>query len=373
MHRSSNQFQLDVGALREMMAHQIGARGTLPTQALNGWWECGDTFGVCITKPSHRGRFVAEGLCDDGNPIELTASILLHVDARMQWQPLPEHFLQRWKAEVLLGKHHRNSMRRASEFMSLCVEQGVTSDDVVLTLDGNGENRSAMRLEAPQGQAPEIFNVEVDANVALAQQLLFGGVIFSAADPTIRSKNAVKKCRSPTTLVEHLLIKPNNRLLTDETKLRTKGLYLDYCGGPLANQSPDVCHELQKRILGSLPNLRVFGITMSKRRHPQLVERFAEYVPVPYGFERSRIFVDNARVVCHLYVRTAGIRALSVPGAWWKQCPSHLKKRTFVATVVGTAAGASKYEVFVPFDANFVTMRSDAVAAYASEAKRAKC
>ena len=84
---SHNQFQLGIEWTRKLMRGQTGVTVTLPMNALNGYWDDPrDEFTAVITKPRHDGHYVAEAMCDDGVPIDLTSSILLMSGVKADWR-----------------------------------------------------------------------------------------------------------------------------------------------------------------------------------------------------------------------------------------------------------------------------------------------
>ena len=121
----------------------------------------------------------------------------------------------------------------------------------------------------------------------------------------------------------------------------------------------------------------MLAVCISKRRHPDLHERFADYFPTPYGFTCVRKFHENAKVVCALFTRVDTLpRALRVPGRWWVGCPRHLANSLFDGVVVARESShldhANKvhdwFLVYVPSESyQLWRMRGDAVAAYAHE------
>ena len=378
LHRTHNDFQLGIEAVRTMMEGQVGVTLVVPTLALNGWHkDCGPTFRARIVCASRDGRMVAEAVCDNGNKLDLTSSLCM--SSLVEWRPPSSDVLASRKLELTSSKHV-HSMRRAEAFAHACAERGVAgARDVVLTLDGNGENRDAMRrvFSSPDcaktnvaQEEPCILTAEMDPDVALAQAMLYGPerVVFTGGDPHLRVRHSFAgRTHSGAPGVEHLILRPN-ALLPDGVKARVRALYLDYCGGPLSSACPEVeACGVGVAVLGRLPRLEVFAITMSKRRRPGLLDRFDEHVPTPFGFRVASTFLDNGRVVSKLYVRVDSVpRALRVPGLWWKNCPSSDRSTIFSGTVVGYDDSAARYIVFVPYDDACVRMTANAVTVYSS-------
>jgi hypothetical protein len=82
----------------------------------------------------------------------------------------------------------------------------------------------------------------------------------------------------------------------------------------------------------------------------------------------KKTYTDNTRVVCKMYVRDRRIsRHLSIPGRWWCDAAPEWKNATFDGVVVGREG--RMYDVYVLGDGMEYKMRSDAVAAYADDAR----
>jgi len=207
-------------------------------------------------------------------------------------------------------------MHRAKRVVEALVAQrgDISANDVILTLDGNCENRIAMQSvlsELDECRRPRIVTVEMSPEVAFAQRMMSGGsdVIYTGSDPRFRFNELVGG-RTSTPKLEHLLVKPNN-LLSSETKRSVVAAYFDYCGGPVANQTPDICRRNMCNVVAQLPRLEVLAVTISKRKHADLLENFDRYVTPPDDFVLTDTFTANSRVVCNLYVRHASTPAAS--------------------------------------------------------------
>ena len=366
---SHNQFQLGIEWTRKLMRGQTGVTVTLPMNALNGYWDDPrDEFTAVITKPRHDGHYVAEAMCDDGVPIDLTSSILLMSGVKADWRAPSARMLMH-RAESFDLPAHRNSMARAEVIASLYLARcRPSTKDVFITLDGNGENREGFGAVLKTFEStPRILTVEMDADVALAQRLVYGeDILFSGAQRGFKYRSLFGGGSHVSTL-EHLLLR-SNRLITDETRAHVRVLYLDYCGGPVGNQTPEECVGNLERLFARLPRLEVFAVTMSKRHHPNLLDNFSVYVPTPHGFSVVETFVDNPKVVCKVYARNAQPRRLLIPGTWWNHCPKGSRKRKFEGTVTAYDGRADRYRVLTVQEEGreeYVAMRADAVARFA--------
>ena len=342
MHPIHNQFQFDLATCRRIMKYQLGTRLLIPKMSICKHWEWGDNtgthFGVRIMKPSYAGKFIAVGICDDGLKIDLTASICMLRDTRVIWKPVPDEFMKK-HIDSLSTKNHENSMERAQHIVDTLASYSgaktLRATDIILTLDGNCENRIAMQQAFSQLDAskrPRIITVEMDPVVALCQRLMGGGrdVIYTGADPRFRSKDLIGG-RISTPKLEHLLLKENT-LLPDHVKERIVAAYFDYCGGPIATHDPDVCSKNMRSVIAQLPSLRVLGMTISKRQHANLDENFSQYVGVLDTFALSASFNSNARVVSNVYMRKKTSTAPNAPTFhsgmphWKHTCNQYNKK-----------------------------------------------
>lgn len=301
--------------MRYLMQFQVGTKFVMNTSALKGQWknENGEYYDAnyVIHGPTTDGiGDVAWGTSpDDGTDFSFPSVSFLDRRTRVCWNPVPKHVVSMWKKELRTIKH-TNSMERAKVFAREFLTRFVCRpDDVIVLLDGNGESRQGMhdemrRLGLPSKEWPRLITFEKDADVALANKMMFGdeSVIFTGSDPSFKSKSLMGS--SVGVLLEHLTIKKNN-VYTDETKRCTKAAYFDYCGGPVGNLSPAKCKANFSAVLESLPNLKMFAITISYRRHALLKDGgVEEYVDVPDGFELVRTFLKNKKVLCQLFAKT---------------------------------------------------------------------
>jgi len=302
------------------MPYQIGIKASINTSALTGDWrnEQGEHYDSehTITKVSWSKGDVVEGICAKGIPFGYPSVVLLHAATKVTWNPLPKHVIDSW-VQGLNAPKHEHSIERARCFMEEHLKidplRKSYTDQIIVTLDGNGENRRGMytALET-SGVArkdwPKILTFEVDADVALANQMFWGkeNVRYCGADPKFSSKSMLGGKKY--VLIEHL-IQRQNSILTDNEKTQVVALYLDYCGGPTGNQDPDKCREnLTMNMFPHLPNLEVFAVTMSHRRHSALNPikptgraGISAYVEVPEHFRSIRTFDENTRVICELF------------------------------------------------------------------------
>jgi hypothetical protein len=310
IHKPTNKFQLSKESLGALVGNNVGVTITTHTKFLNGEWtdDSGNFYDfdakLVDFQVLQSNKFCLLAKCNEGVLCELTPQIVLNFDTRVTWNPPPADFLSQHVAEIKKSKENAESMRRASEFAYTYFKSCNSSpDDIILTLDGNGENRLGMQerfeeLGIAEAQWPTIITFEVDAEVALSQRLLFGNnVVYTGSD----SEFSGKRFQKGKTLLEDLIF-GNNRLLTDDMKARVKAVYFDYCGGPPENGQPAKCRQnFATKIFPKLANLKLFGLTLSHRHHFKLQETFEQYVAIPHNFSLVETFLDNKKVVCKMY------------------------------------------------------------------------
>jgi len=237
-------------------------------------------------------------------------------------------------------------------------------DDLLLTLDGDGTNKLAFTQAGWPLQNQITF--EIDADVALCQTLAgFPNVRFTGSQHDFHKRSLVcgKNCTQP--LIEHVLLKrgPGNLLLSENERSRVRLLYLDYCGGPVANQDPPKCRDAMEKAIAGLSNLRLFAITMSKRRHAELC--IETYMRTPYGFALVETFTGNSKVVCWLFRRVDGVvLTLSIPHLWWNGCSRKDRFKLREGTVLSYDSERDRYRVWVHEIDGVVEMTQACVDAY---------
>ena len=238
--------------------------------------------------------------------------MFLDTRTTIHWNPIPDELRVKWNKE-LESEEHRNSIERARSIMNVYIEkyniaQYTENRDIIVTLDGNGENRKGMQdalkdRGIPPAIWPSILTFEIEPNVALANQLMFGkeNIIFTGADYTFHSKSLVGK---GGVYLEHLIQKQND-LYTDDMKARTKVVYFDYCGGPAGNQNVSLCQKnFGRNVLPHIPHVDIIAMTMSYRKHQYLSEHgILGYICLPPSFKKKQQFTENRRVLCELFVR----------------------------------------------------------------------
>lgn len=311
MHRTKNNFQIGIDATRLMMKSQIGVKFTSNTIALSGHWlddnnKYYDT-SYQITHVSYESGNIAGGFSfDDDSTFEFPPVIFMHAKTQVSWNPIPAIVRQQWQAELNTTKH-KNSIRRAREFMqAYLVRSSCSPSDIIITLDGNGENRMGMyevlrESGFPEHEWPTILTFEMDPVTAFANQLMFGSdrIIFTGSDPTFHSKTLLGK---GGIMLEHIITKANS-ILTDDMKGRTKAVYFDYCGGPAGNQAPEKSkRNFEVNIFPMLPNCVLFGVTISYRKHVYLARYGVEgYISYPSRFQLLKTFRENKKVLCQFF------------------------------------------------------------------------
>ena len=312
LHKESNNFQMGIDTIRKFMGYQIGVKFTTCTSICGGKYVNDDQqfykFDAKIKRVSTVRNYIVECECNDGETFEFTSAEMLATKTSIQWNKVPEQFYQDWEKELLSDIKHKNSMDRATEFAkkySLANGNAPSSDDILITLDGNGENRKGMEKAFSEAGFekktwPRILTFEMNADVALASRMMFGeNVIYTGADPNFHSKSLIGGKHG--VLLEHIITK-KNLSLTDEMHLRVKAVYFDYCGGPPGNQHPKKCKSnFEKNIFPNLPNLNTFAMTISHRQHADVGREFTKYVHVPHGFKEVADFRSNKKVICKIY------------------------------------------------------------------------
>lgn len=371
---SVNDFQLGIDTVREAMKGQCGVRLEVPLDSFNGYWP--GYKDVCVGKilgPSYERYYVAEAKLDDGEIVPLTSSQLMLHNTTAKWRT-PHMDAERY----LLNKcddniKHAHAMDRATEMFELLIASGIDlSKRAILTLDGMGTNRVAgdrALYSLHPSKRPKVWTLEMNANVALAQRVGLGfgsSVRYTGADPSIKCRSSALKRPGPPTL-EDVVMFPN-RILSEEEKNKVVWLNLDYCGGPPKNHRVDDCSSFMTALLAHLFYLHMVTITIAFRNHFNLHETFDDIFPPPYGFRLHKVYTDNRRVLCKMYVRdTSIIRHVVIPGNWWKNASPSWKHSSFDGVIVSPKDEEGKHKVYVPEDDDNFSMHSTAVTAYAAD------
>ena len=332
IHNSDNQFQL---SLMNLIPSQKGVEVGLHTGQcagqhkneegsyypfkgeLKGTYETGEKNidGKPVKYVKHISCLTDDGPLDSTMKYPCFFQPHMFLDLRatsvkaIKWNPPPPQIMSAWK-KALGNTAHRDSMARATrvmeEYLDTCGE--ASSEDIIGILDGNGENRYAMKKVLKdrgiaQHNWPEIITFEKDAEVALANTIMFpeDKFIFTGADHTFNYKSEHNFVGEHYAMVEHLIVK-DNRLYTQEMKERTKVFYFDYPGGPIGNQNRVKCKAYMERVLSKLnsPQL-IIGVTLSYRGHGGM--EISDLVPID-DFKEVK-FIKNTRVKCGIYKRNA--------------------------------------------------------------------
>jgi hypothetical protein len=129
-------------------------------------------LGSMSTKDS-----VAFAVDDLGTALTLTATDLVRNDVVANWRPIADELRDK-HTEALVGKEHDAAHRRTEHFVKTLRQQyKTTSNHKVFSLDGIGANRETYTrgfADLPSEATPEFYTFEIDPNVALSQQLLYG-------------------------------------------------------------------------------------------------------------------------------------------------------------------------------------------------------
>ena len=309
LHKPSNKFQLGDEALKSLILNNVGVKVKTHTKFLMGNWtnEEGNLHefeATILGVECDPNGFMVVARGDDDIVCHLSPEILLNAETHVMWQPPSSEFLANHIREITTDRENKESMRRAGEFAFLYVQTCTPNpDDLILTLDGNGENRLGFEarlkeMGIDEAQWPTIITIEVDPKVALAQRLIFGDVVvYTGSDSAFVGP---RFCKGKTLMED--MIAGNNRILKDDMKARVKAVYFDYCGGPPGNANPHKCRQnFATKIFPMIRNIKVFGLTMSRRQHFKLETTFEQYIAVPFNFAAVETFLDNKHVVCKMY------------------------------------------------------------------------
>jgi hypothetical protein len=363
---SPNEFQMGRRTALALMERQVGTVVELPMCCINGYWNDNRrSFSATILCPSPTPPFIATALCDDGFEIDLTAATLMRSDVFADWcPPLPS---EKVLAEAPFGQtKNKRAFDRALDMATtvLSYMSHPQLGDVWLTLDGNGTNRRAFEAATTSLQTgPRVVTLEANAEVALAQRLLYGADIkYTGGHPLSRASRA--SSGSVKLGIEHALLR-SDVAGTGIDLMRVRFLYLDYCGGPSAGKRGADLVDVFSR----LPGLVAVAVTLSKRRHADLAERFGAHIPTPWGFRVEHTYHSNTRVVSCLFLRVEDVpRHVSVPGRWWHNCPSCLKRKRFDGVVVGEV-DEGRLGVYFEEDKAVYPMHKRAVAHYSTNSR----
>ena len=350
LHRDINNFQLAKNAVRECMQYQENVQFSVHTSILKDHWcnDAGlyyDARHTITFVPTDASGNVACGICSQGYAFDFPSPIFLESRTKVCWNKVGDSVRNKWLAE-LVGEKHVNSIARAYAFImdEYLILFKPSSEHILMILDGNGENRKGCYdALTDAGIDPEnwpcILTFDMNADVVLAGQMLFEtkDIIFTGSDPSFKSKSLPGK----GVLLEHLIAKRNS-LLTEEMKLRVKGVYFDYCGGPPENQNPKLCREnFKDNVFPHLPNIKFYGVTMSYRKHPTLKTKgITDFVPCPDGFRPAKSFHDNRMVFCQFFTTRihaeksfAGINEHSLPRVAHKAVTEPVPKRLYLCGI----------------------------------------
>ena len=330
-----NAFQHGIGFVRLCMVEQEGTQLDLPPDLHpSGRFTTRFTATVKGMAPDNRNAahvFDAEGVC-----FSLRARDMVRSDAVAHWKPLTETLGARHKSS-LAAKTHAAVARRMAMFVSVLRETYTTdSTQLVFSLDGIGRNREVFGQEfADTGadQTPVFRTFEIEPDVALSQQLLYGreAVVYTGAQ--FQERFGYGACGSRDTAppgIEYLITNRHNSkgvsnsLVSQQDCGRLVALNLDYCGGIYGGLDWDGSQRTLSNLLARCPRLVVLMLTLSKRQRAGLKYDFERYARTPHGFRVVHTFdspQDNAGVLTRLFVRVFDIpRTIRVPGKMWHWC-----------------------------------------------------
>ena len=358
--RKENGFQVNNSTVHKALRrHQRGAVLHIPQKYLVGYTSAsrlraqivgvknGSTLPLRCKHIDHRGK---------SWDIDLSFATIMASGVTREWQKLKEDEIAMYFANLFLCEKNRISAQRA-EFLARLLPYH--TGDLVLTLDGSGENHKGFINGGWGGK--DIVTLEIDASLALFQQSILGlDCRYTGGD-----SDFVRRCieggnrRSPG--IEALILHSNS-IISEEEKQRVKILYLDYCGGAIeSGSSPQRSRRILSKMLNKLPNLRVFALTMSKRRHPGLKPE--TFFDCPEEFIHIETFTENTKVVCWVYVRR-NVVSLKVPGFWWNNSTTREKKLNYDGVVTGYDPVKQRYAVRILHDNSNVAMTGAAVQKY---------
>ena len=208
VHNDDNQFQLD---LMNLLPYQKGVAYGLSTSQCAGRHpphypfkgKILGTYDTGIKKYDGKSvKYVKVINCvtDEGEKTDHQPHMFLDLRAssikKIKWNPPPEEMMNAWKRE-LESDAHKNSMTRAARIMEEYLDTWeASSEHIIGMLDGNGENRYAMKQVLVQRGIrecnwPELITFEKDAEVALANTIMFPDdkIIYTGADSTFFCKS----------------------------------------------------------------------------------------------------------------------------------------------------------------------------------------
>lgn len=331
--RPGNQFQLGLEFSRMCMKGQAGVTLSLPPDlnpVNNG------TFKSRVLYASTGKNCVLTSITNEGIIIDLKAKDLTRDDVKVSWNKLSGDIMRKHRS-TLSTESDEASARRAHLFAKTLVDNYRTSSDqMIITLDGKGSNRKHMQetfaeRKLHKDQIPQIKTFEIDPDVALSQQLLYGkkAVVFTGALAAQKFGYGCEPASRPRDPpgIEYLITHRKNAagvqntLITAHDCERVVGLNLDYCGGVMGGLDFERANRVLEDTLARLPHIVVLCITIGKRRRQGLEYNFEKYAPTPYGFAVVHTFDsddDNKRVISRIYVRNFCLpRTLEVPGTMW--------------------------------------------------------
>ena len=355
--RPGNQFQHGIGFARMCMDDQFGTTLRLPEDLRS---DGTGVFDATVLGKESTGKHVALVVDEKGEQLRLTAQDLTRRDVAVDWRPVSDAMLAEHK-RALHGKSHDAAAKRAYLFVKMLGNE-TRSDQKVFSLDGVGSNREAYLrgFAGRTDEMPEFCTFELDPEVALSQQLLYGTktVLFTGA--LVREKFGYGCHRAAPHLppgIEYLITNRDarNTLISKEDCGAVVGLNLDYCGGIYGGRDIEEGQRSIVNVLSRLPNLRVLCLTFSKRHRPGLKHDFDYYARTPYGFRVEHTFdapTDNQRVVSRVYIRDVGIpRTLRLPG--WKfkyymtkSKTAHFRSQTYLCVIKSKDALTGQYWVY---------------------------
>jgi hypothetical protein len=296
------------------MLSQIGVRFKVHTSLLKDHWLDNDNkyynanYIIKDIPDDISGNVVSGESPDDNTQFSFPAALLVEHRTEVIWNKIPTKIYKQWETE-LMSKKHEHSISRAYEFMTKLTRTTLKPEDIILILDGNGENRKGMYDalrhygDTDQSNWPRIITFDLNPNVVLCGQLLFNtpDIIFTGTDPIIKTRSLLGHQQG--ILLEHLISKENN-ILTRDMKAHVIAVYFDYCGGPPGNQDPKKCREnFKMNVFPFLPNLIMYMVTMSYRKHPMLkLKGIRHFIECPSGFEEGNIFTSNKKVLCQMFM-----------------------------------------------------------------------
>lgn len=164
-----------------------------------------------------------------------------------------------------------------------------TDKQIIITLDGSLENVAAIRKGLGDLRDDfQIVVVEINPYLAMSHRMK----LYQSQS----EQYGLDEKEHPVTCICGK-IEDYIKNLSHTERFRVVGVYFDYCGGPARSDKPSESRRLMLRLMSSLPNVILFGVTIAKRQHEGICENPYAYFPKPENFNELRTY-NHAKVMC---------------------------------------------------------------------------